>query len=86
MKIEDFKLIPIRDITTPREGARVMVDRYWLTLNGNVLVYTRGGMFFSPQCHKDKRINDMALRKYKIKGLENIFIEISYWFDRQGEL
>lgn len=81
MDIKDFKLIPIRDITTPREGARVMMDRYWLTLDGNVLVYIKRG-YFSPQCTKNKMVNDMAIKGYKIKGLENTFIQVSYWFDK----
>lgn len=66
-----------KKITTQSEGARVLLDRWWLTFNGKPLAWSRGQLL-TPQCNQDKRVLDHAI-KTRGEGFGVLFTPVSYW-------
>ena len=77
-----FIHIPIEDVTTPIDGATVMMDRWWTTIKeGHISVYIGGskkssmGSYrtYSPQCNMHKEIAD--------RGNGAVFLPVVYFVD-----
>jgi hypothetical protein len=68
-----------KDVTEPKEGLVVYKDAYWLCVDGD----PKRALFFgnSPQCNKDKRIQEWAMKQdqYANRGdLQIIHIETAF--------
>ncbi|MCL4526531.1 MAG: hypothetical protein M1492_08705 [Gammaproteobacteria bacterium] len=83
---ENFTLIPVSEVTTPRNGQVVMTDRWWIIVveNGvkHVLGYRgQGFKSLAPQCHAMRA--SLALREdpypapYGTFSIE--FLPVAYW-------
>lgn len=74
--------VSIDEVQEPKGGMMVIKDHWWLVENGNVLGYKLYGLNSkdrpTPQCNKDKRIIDMALKRKPEQ--EAIFLPIAYWW------
>lgn len=76
MSIEEFiKPFLLVDITTPRNGAEVLLDNYWLTKDGMYFKSKLGG---AHQCNRDKRVVDAVYAKLLSSGYECTLIPIAY--------
>ena len=83
---KDFTLIPVSDVTTPRNGQVVMTDRWWIVAveNGikHVIGYRgRGFKSLSPQCHTTRAILDLRKDLYPAPdGTFSVeFLPVAYW-------
>lgn len=68
-----------KDVTIPKEGLVVYKDAYWLCVNGD----PTQALFFgsSPQCNKNKTIQEWAMKQdqYAKRGnLSIVFIETAF--------
>ncbi len=74
--------VSVDTVQEPKAGMMVIKDHWWLVESGNVLGYKLYGLKSkdrpSPQCNKDKRIVDMALKRKQDQ--EVIFLPIAYWW------
>jgi hypothetical protein len=76
VSIEEFiKPFPLVDITTPRNGAEVLLDNYWLTKDGMYFKSKLGG---AHQCNRDKRVVDAVYANLLSSGYECTLIPIAY--------
>ncbi len=76
MSIEEFiKPFHLVDITTPRNGAEVLLDNYWLTKDGMYFKSKLGG---THQCNRDKRVVDAVYANLLSSGYECTLIPIAY--------
>ena len=83
---ENFTLIPVSDVTTPKNGQVVMTERWWTIVveNGvkHVLGY-RGPGFRSlaPQCHALRAMMDQRTDPYPAPcGTFSVeFLPVAYW-------
>lgn len=66
-----------KDVLTPRNGLQVLVDRYWITRNGNGVFYEHNNAL-SPQCNTDQRVILHMMKNPFYEGCEVTFIPISY--------
>lgn len=68
------------DITEPKEGLVVMMDRWWLCVEGD----PKRAMFFdnSPQCNRIKKIAEHNHRVIRypegFTNIQTIFVEMAY--------
>lgn len=46
-----WRYLPLDRATTPHEGAKVYVGRWWVHVPGKGLVFYKSGRFLSPQCN-----------------------------------
>jgi hypothetical protein len=64
--------MPVRELTTPHEGRKCMLDRWWhVTENDEVLFY-KG--YYSPQCNSDKSV----VEHLTIAGCHAVFLSVAY--------
>lgn len=76
MSMEKFiKPFPLSDIKTPRNGAEILLDNYWLTKDGMYFKSKRGG---TNQCTRDKRVVDKVYADLLSSGYECTYIPIAY--------
>ncbi|WP_316371245.1 hypothetical protein [Enterobacter cloacae] len=76
MSMEKFiKPFPLSDIKTPRNGAEILLDNYWLTKDGMYFKSKRGG---THQCNRDKRIVDRVYADLLASGYECTYIPVAY--------
>lgn len=76
MSMEKFiKPFPLTDITTPRNGAEILLDNYWLTKDGMYFKSKRGG---THQCNRDKRVVDKVYAELLSSGYECTHIPVAY--------
>ena len=70
-----LKPISISELTTPKDGSIVMLDRWWITDGENVFVYNNHSL----QCNRNENIaRDIGLKLYE---LDVIFIPVAYCHD-----
>ena len=76
--------IPIEEITTPKEGYIVHLDRWWNTKNNCVVFYksdsglwNRGGYELRPQCNVSRPIMEQT-SKTAFPDCELTFLPLSY--------
>ena len=74
---DDFTEVPMSKVTTPRDGAMCMVDTFWITRNGNPLIFTKNGLH-SRQCNKNRQVLDNLLPAYP-EGCKVTFIPVGYF-------
>lgn len=71
-KDADFLKMPVVELTSPREGSIVYLNRWWvITENDEVLFYTARGSF-SPQCNGNKTVAERVLKLYPNAHIEQI--------------
>ena len=70
---KDLTKIPIEQATKPFEGAVVYMNRWWIVVDENILLYKK----YSPQCNKDRRVVEKGLQKL-YPGSEVKFLEVVY--------
>ncbi len=82
---KDFTLIPVSEVTTPRNGQVVMLDRWWTIVVENgikcVLGYRgRGFKSLSPQCHTRREFVEQR-RPYPAPdgAFTAEFLPVAYW-------
>jgi hypothetical protein len=79
----DFNLEPISKVTEPESGQTVFVDRYWFTINDNVLVYNRHGKTY--QHNAQRKVLETMLPKYQALFEDEITIQqipLAYYYVR----
>lgn len=59
----DFIEIPMEYVTTPRSGSLCVLDQWWITRNGNPVVYVRSGMK-SKQRNRNRQVLENMLPAY----------------------
>lgn len=75
MSKSDFKLVPIEDITTPKNGAVVIMNHYWVTDDEGKHVLKWKGI--SWQRNSDERVIQSILRgSYPFS--KYVLIEVAY--------
>lgn len=69
------------DVFRPRNGYRVMFDRYWLMRNGKALVYRWGTheKHLSPQCSYMKEVVEYMQSKPGFSDCEVKTLSIAYF-------
>lgn len=74
--------VSLDEVQEPKEGMVVIKDHFWLVEAGNVLGYklyrANSKERPTPQCNKDKRIVDMALKRNPEQS--TVFLPIAYWW------
>lgn len=73
---EDFKEIPLEYLTTPRDGAIVGLNTWWIARNGNPVVYIRNGLY-SRQRNKNKAVLDHVIDNFP-PGYEVIHLPVYF--------
>ena len=72
--------LSLEELTTPKDGYRTLLDKWWVCRNGKPLVYKISTDQLYAQCNPNKLL---AKRISDIYGLpeEPIFIPVAYWKD-----
>lgn len=78
LSIARYVQIPIEELTKPKDGYTVMLDRYWVVLNGKALFYKSSQQYTSPQCNDNKALAAYLKDKCYPEGTEIQFIPIAY--------
>ena len=69
-------LVPVSDITTPKQGRLVYGPRWWaVTENDEVLFFDT---YVSPQCNSNKQIVERLGKGFDAPITEPRFIEVSF--------
>ena len=68
-----------KDVSTPRDGYTVYMNRYWVCVDGD----PKQALFYgdSPQCNRNKYVPETMLSGGTYKGqryLEVVFLETAY--------
>lgn len=71
-----YKEVSLSELTTPKTGYEVIVDGWWLTQNGNPLMFMLHGVHPCPQYNSDKRLVEMRLKNNP--QFDMLFIPIAY--------
>lgn len=74
--VESFEQVPIEELKTPKDGYMVILDRYWVVLNGKALFYKSRG-YLSPQCNSNKGLAAYMIEKVH-KECEVVFVPVAY--------
>ena len=69
--------IPLEELTTPREGYIVMLDRWWVTRNGNPVVAELGRGFTVPQCTRNQETAVKIAERLRLDS--PIFVPVAYF-------
>ena len=82
---KDFTLIPVSEVTTPRNGQVVMLDRWWVVVveDGikHVIGYRgRGFKSLAPQCHNSQAMANCWKPYPAPEGAFSAeFLPVAYW-------
>lgn len=69
--------VEIKDITFPKQGYKAMIGRWWLTRNGNPLVYVdKVGTY--PQCNYQESMIDYWVQHKELENLGKVFIPLAF--------
>lgn len=77
IELKDFT---IEDVTTPKEGYIVYLDRYWACIDGDPTKALFYGKYHSPQCNGNKHLCEhlnYSLHKEDSR-VQTVFIPIAY--------
>lgn len=70
---DSYLRMPLDVLTTPRDGAICMMNRYWaVTSNDEALFYKS---YTSPQCNHDRSIVEHVMKE---PGIKIVFIPVAY--------
>ncbi|TVM01521.1 MAG: hypothetical protein CV087_10740 [Candidatus Brocadia sp. WS118] len=79
INLDDKRYTPIsiKEVTTPKEGYRVITDSWWAAINGMVFGFRlnfKGRHIGTPQCNKNRSIIERL-----DPDAEPLFIKVAYW-------
>lgn len=78
----EFVELDLADLVRPADGARAMVDRWWLTRNGRPVVWRRG-RHLTPQCNHCKDVVELIAARSAEFGV--LHVPMAFWSDPAGQ-
>lgn len=74
-----FFEIPIEELTAPKDGYDVLVNKWWATKNGRPVGFkqTLKAKDTYPQCNSNKELAERIAKRLELEP--PIFVEMAYW-------
>lgn len=73
-----LRYVTHEELTTPKEGHVVKVDRWWAFLPGQGFIYfSPDGRHWTPQCNSNRAITEALIRQV-YPGAEAVFVPVAY--------
>lgn len=78
MEIKNCILVPLEEVTIPKEGHEVLMNRWWVTINDKAVIYVGpDSCSYSPQCNSVKEITERIIKKI-YPECTDVFVPVAY--------